>query len=260
MKWLQNNLPGVILASACAALVLIGLLLALLGTRPVSSGADASAGAVEIETAQASRPAELDALGQYRVITDRPLFNETRRPVIEIEEEEEPEPEVAQVEVADAPKVSLTGVVITPEVKLVSLTPAGGGEPVVFREGLPMQGEYNGWAVAEISPRAVVLESRNGQKLELGLVVHDQKIKEPPRPVKPAPARDEADEDDDGDPEQLSRAEEIRQRIAERREQLRQEAAEKDAAQSEPDISPYQAAIRGLMNSSDKEKEKDDDQ
>jgi hypothetical protein len=264
VKWLQDNLPGVILASICAFLLLIAVLLVFVGTRPVSPG-DVAMSEMDLELEPKTQPVELEPIGRYRVVTDRPLFNETRRPVIEVEESGQPEAEEVQVEVREAPKVNLTGVVITPEVRLVSLTPQGGGEPMVFGEGRPMRGDYNGWAVKEVSPRSATLESRDGQEVHLALLVHDQLIKEPP---KPEPVRSEAvteeDELADEDPERLSRAEEIRQRIAERREQLRQEAAENEAAAQQPSEekkpSPYAQAIRNMIsqgNSKDKDKDEE---
>ena len=118
-----------------------------------------------------------------------------------------------------------------------------------------------------MGPRTVVLESRDGQKLELELQVHDVKIKEPPKPVvaaKPAAAEGEQPAGEDGQP--LSRAEQIRQRIAERREELRREQEEQQA-QRESNVKAvegtksvpqnYQNAIRAMMNKS-KDKSSDD--
>ena len=268
MKWLQNNVLGVILASACGFLLLVAILLAWMGTRPASGIVP---GEAELDLAMADRadPEELGPLGRYRVVTDRPLFNQTRRPTIDIEESEQAEGGEQQAEVTEAPQVNLTGVVITPELRLVSLTPSGGGEPLVFGEGSPMRGEYNGWTVSQVLPRSAVLESSRGGKVELELMVHDEKIKEPPKviPASPSPAEGQQDDLEEGqEDERLSRAEEIRQRIAERREQLRQEAAEnragQDADTDERGASAYASAIRNLMGEkdSDKDQEKDDDE
>jgi hypothetical protein len=267
VKWLQNNLPGIILASACGFLVLVAILIAIVGARPAAPG-DVVASDLNLDLEQRAAPVELKPLGQYRVVTDRPLFNESRRPVIEIAENDQPEvEEQLQAGVTDAPEVNLTGVVITPEVKLVSLTPAKGGEPLVFGEGRPMHGDYNGWVVSEVWPRSAVLESRDGRRVELALQVNDELIKEPPKPVLPKAKGDEpVDADADGEnDERLSRAEEIRQRIAERREQLRQEAAENEAAEAnnEPEgegVSPYAQAIRNMMSQGkSKSNQKSDD-
>ena len=56
----------------------------------------------------------------------------------------------------------------------------------------------------------------------------------------------------------MTRAEEIRQRIAERREELRRAAAEERGGESEG--SDYQTAIRSMMGARNTSKENDDDQ
>ena len=268
MRWLQNNVPGLVLASACGVLVLVAVILSWAGTRPPAAS---TIEATDLDLVMESRvePDELEALGAYRVVTDRPLFNPTRRPVIEVDLDEQLSEAEEPVPLTEAPDVSLTGVVITPDVKLVSLTPAGGGEAVVFGEGKPMRGEYNGWVVSEVLPRAAVLESADGQRVQLSLVINQQKLKEPPRPV---PQRadqsrldpDENEEDEgeyeDGDDERMSRAEEIRQRIAERREQLRQQAAENDKSNPEGRQAMYAESVRSLIYGGNDDREKDDDE
>ena len=166
-------------------------------------------------------------MSEFRIINQKPVFNESRRPEVKPVEEEEPEEDIA-IEVKDAPDVRLTGVIITPGLKIASLTPNDAKlEGVMAHEGESLTGEFVGWQVSSVNPRVVVLESRDGQSLELELQVHDMKIKEPPKPVTPErkpitdPAQALAEDDDEGRP--LSRAEQIRQRIAERREELRLE-------------------------------------
>ena len=56
----------------------------------------------------------------------------------------------------------------------------------------------------------------------------------------------------------MTRAEEIRQRIAERREELRR-AAEAEKA-GEKQLSDYQTAVRSMIGVKPKPKENDDDQ
>jgi hypothetical protein len=165
----------------------------------------------------------------------------------------------------------LTGVVITSLLKIASLTPADKNlETVMAHEGEALTGEFVGWQVTAVNPRTVVLESRDGQSLELDLQVHDVKIQEPPTPVIPATtakaaigAGGAAEEDDD---EPLSRAEQIRQRIAERREELRleQEAQQSQTgtqatASGQPEKpSDYQSAIRALMKNKRKDQGSND--
>lgn len=254
MKWLRNNLPGLILLGGCGFLLLVSLGLSALWNRPPASGVAAEFEGFSEASAQ-NGGADLGPFNNYRIVSDQPLFNETRRPEIEaVEPVQQEVAEQPQREVAEAPKLTLTGVVITPEVTLATLTPQGGGESVMFHAGHPMTGEHQGWTVSKIQPRRVTLESLDGAIVRLDLMVHDQKIKEPPKPV-PARPPEEAPEET-GEP--LSRAEEIRQRIAERREQLRQEAAENQAQNAPPPKSDYQAAIQRMLNESANRPDEDD--
>jgi len=177
--------------------------------------------------------------------------------------------------------VKLTGVIITPDMKIATLTPASSSiESVMAHEGESLVGEYVGWRVGTVNPRTVVLTSNDGQQLKLELQVHDTAIKEPPKPVAMAQqavapnTAGQASPDqvpppvgEDGQP--LSRAEQIRQRIAERREELRLEQEARAANTQTPAQKPeqgggankppqtrsaYQDAIRNMMK-----RNKDDD-
>lgn len=273
MKWLQDNPLGMILAAISGLFALLALGMAIVWNLPVSvetigaetevvDGNDANLTAHEIGT-----------LSEYLVINEKPVFNESRQPVID-DVGIDSSVVGTDIEVKDAPDVRLTGVVITSSMKIASLTPADTNlETVMAHEGDSLTGEFVGWQVTAVNPRAVLLESRDGQSLELDLQIHDTKIQEPPA-IEPAAsvsaqaaaASALAGQDTQAtgeDDEPLSRAEQIRQRIAERREELRleQEAQQSQSgAQPEPAGSAskppdYQSAIREMM----KNKSKDQD-
>lgn len=271
MKWLQDNPLGMVLAGISGFFVLIALIMTIVGTLPVSVDlADA-----EVETTPGSdanrAERQVGALEDYQIVNEKPVFNESRAPVID-ESDEEGDGDDPTIEVKDAPDVRLTGVVITPGMKIASLTPADGNiETVMAHEGDSLTGEFVGWQVTAVNPRTVVLESRDGQSLELDLQVHDAKIAEPPKsePVPTTSAalqsaqalagdRSASTGDDD---EPLSRAEQIRQRIAERRAELRQEqeaqqsqnAAQAGTAGAAPKATKYQNAIREMMKNKRKD-------
>lgn len=271
MKWLQDNPLGMVLAGISGFFVLIALIMTIVGTLPVSVDlADA-----EVETTPGSDANRVErqvgTLEDYQVVNEKPVFNESRAPVID-ESDEEGDGDDPTIEVKDAPDVRLTGVVITPGMKIASLTPADGNiETVMAHEGDSLTGEFVGWQVTAVNPRTVVLESRDGQSLELDLQVHDAKIAEPPKsePVPTTSAalqsaqalagdRSASTGDDD---EPLSRAEQIRQRIAERRAELRQEqeaqqsqnAAQAGTAGAAPKATKYQNAIREMMKNKRKD-------
>ena len=268
MKWLQDNPLGMILASISGVFALLALGMAIVGTLPVS----VETGSAEADTTSDNKAnmtaRQIGTLNDYQVVNEKPVFNESRNPVIEEDDDELPE-DGTEIEVKGAPDVRLTGVVITPGMKIASLTPADGDlETVMAHEGDALTGEFVGWQVATVNPRTVVLESRDGQSLELDLQVHDAKIKEPVVPVA-APISEalanaqslagKAPESTGDEP--LSRAEQIRQRIAERRAELRQEqeaqqsqnASQPGTTGSKTKTKDYQSAIREMMKNKSKD-------
>ncbi len=255
MKWFEGNPMGVFLLAICGSLVLLSLLLAIIWSRPVALDTATEAQQLGVEeTMVASRP--LGPLSSFQVINARPVFNDSRAPeVIEVVVEE-PVAEPVTIEVTDPPAVRLTGIIITPGKKIASLTPAKAGEESIrLLEGQSLTGEYLGWQLSAVRPRSVVLQSLKGQQLRLALEVHDLKIKPPPSPAKPAQviaARPGVGAG--GNDQPLERAEQIRQRIAERREELRrqEELKEKEpltrAQKQAKGRQDYESAIRALMN------------
>jgi len=275
MKWLQDNPLGMILASISGVLVLLALGMAIVGSLPVSVETELAEAETTSDNSANMTAHQIGTLNDYQVVNEKPVFNESRTPVIEEGDEESTEEDFV-IEVKGAPDVRLTGIVITPGMKIASLTPADGSlETVMAHEGDSLTGEFVGWQVTAVNPRTVVLESRDGQSLELDLQVHDAKIEAPvvteAAPVSAAllnaqrlagKVPEETGEDD----EPLSRAEQIRQRIAERRAELRQE---QEAQQSQPQTQAgsagsksktkdYQTAIREMMKNKSKDQGSND--
>ena len=210
---------------------------------------------LSLEVPQLEAP---EAIERYAVIVERPVFNESRQPEISAEEEalgEDGEDEQLADEDVEAPEVQLSGVVITPSLRIVTLRPKGKKESLVAFEGQPLEGDYGSWHVSRIGPRDITLSSGRGQEVRLELPIHDARIERPPEPEKPAePETAAADDEGDDDNEPLSRAEEIRRRIAERREELRREREEDTSEQSS-----YQTAIQAMVGMQRKSRQKDDD-
>lgn len=258
MSLLRDNPLGVALAALLGGLVLVALALVVLWNRPVPPLMPEDRDGATAAVAGGADVARLGPPGAYSVIVDRPAFNESRQPEAVVADAESDDTELV-ADSREAPPVRLTGVVITPEEKLVSLTSERDGTTFVGREGQRLEGEYSGWMISLVSPRQTVLTGQDGRDVPLKLEVHDAKIDEPPppEPRRPQPAPVEGDVDgadgeaggQDGD-ERLTRAEEIRQRIAERREELRREqeqqadGAENSAQQRQIE---YRDAIRNLM-------------
>lgn len=256
---------GQALAILAGGLAVVMLLLAVVWSLPPDSGAaepgaDDPALQVHVPHLPESPPLE-----DFAVVTDRPVFNESRQPELGADAAGEGEGDADGESDApvDAPELILAGVVITPSLKMVTLREKKARESLVAFEGQPLQGDYGGWHVSHIAPREITLASGDGRELQLQLQVHDSKIAPPPEPKPTAAVAEQsaqnAEAGAEGEGEQpLTRAEEIRQRIAERREELRR-AAEAEKA-GEQQLSDYQTAVRSMIGVKPKPKENDDDQ
>lgn len=264
IRWLEGNPVGRVLATITGVLVVVALLLGVVWSLPPTGSGGDGEDAGEALMPDVPQLPESEPIERYAVVTERPVFNESRQPELEMDLAEEgddtPEEEV------DAPDVELAGVIITPSLRMVTLRqkePAG--ESLVAFEGQPLQGDYGTWHVSRIAPREITLASGAGEELQLKLEVHDAKIAPPPKP-KPKPDEPAAEQqaaaadlpDGGGDAEPLSRAEEIRQRIQERREELRR-AAEEEAAGGQDQAANYRKAIQSMI-SGRKDQSKNEDE
>jgi hypothetical protein len=291
MKWLQDNPVGMVLAGTGGFFLLLILIMTIVWNLPVSVDFDEAAEAELAASGRAVASADMGELNEYEVINQKPVFNETRLPVIEEDGGSLLDDDIDDtIAVADAPDVRLTGVIITPDMRIASLTPANGAiEPVMAHEGEALTGDFLGWQVGAVNPRHVVLESRDGRTVQLDLEIHDKKITEPPKlavanntPTADTPASNPAAATPipAGDPtarttgqpvappseeEKLSRAEQIRQRIAERREELRrqQEAGQTSGRRSRAtpndSSSAYQEYMQNKIRNQRKDPSSDDD-
>ena len=257
IKWLESNPLGVTLASVCGGLAVIALLLAVVWALPPSvpdSDRDREGTVLALDVPELD---DSEPLETYAVITERPVFNASRQPVIEEDLAGEDE-ELAEEEV-DAPEVELAGVIITPSIRMVTLRSKDQSESLVAFEGQPLEGNYGTWHVSHIEPREITLSSADGEELQLKLQIHDVKIEEPPEMEKDdsgetSESAQQARNSDSDEP--LSRAEEIRQRIAQRREELRRAA--EDREQDEEPAVDYRQAIQSMINGSERKQKQDE--
>jgi hypothetical protein len=257
IKWFEGNPLATVLAFICGGLLLISLILAGIGSLPPSApdaGRDSDEADFVIDVPELKENEPIDT---YAVITERPLFNENRLPVIEDDSSESTE-EVVEEEV-DAPEFELAGVIITPSIRMVTLKTKDQPESLVAFEGQPLQGDYGTWQVSRIEPRQITLASGRGEEVQLQLQIHDVTIAAPPKlPISAGGAATEpgaqAAEGENDQP--LTRAEEIRQRIAQRREELRQAAEEGD--ENKEDIREYRKELRSMLNGVQPKRKKDE--
>lgn len=257
IKWFEGNPLAVVLAAICGGLLLISLVLGAVRSLPPSVPA------IDPETDEADFILDVPELGgsepieAYAVITERPVFNESRLPVNE-DDAADGSGELAEEEI-DAPDFELAGVIITPSIRMVTLKNKEQSESIVAFEGQPLEGNYGSWQVSRIEPRQITLASGRGEEVQLKLQVHDMTIAAPPKPVTKdgdvsPEAGAQASNEQNGQP--LTRAEEIRQRIAQRREELRNAAENSEDAQAEsPD---YRTAIQSMINKPSRKKKPDE--
>lgn len=249
-RWFKDNPVGLGLAASCGVLLAAMLVLAIAAMLPVGGDGDFDGANPEEEALTLPELAESPPVDAFAVIAERPLFSETRQPVPGDGFGGDPLAD-ALADADDNPlDVELSGVVITPTLRMVTLRKKDADRSLVAFEGRPIEGEFSSWQVSRIEAREVVLTSGSGEELQLELKVHDERIEPPQRPApKPGeqePAESQADADA-VEGEQVTRAEEIRQRIAERREELRREAELQQQAGDENAQPDYQQAIQSMI-------------
>lgn len=185
----------------------------------------------------------LEALGEYALIIQRPVFFPDRRlPVLEASQGTEvveiaPIPEPDPIEPI---KAAIAGIIITPESKIAMVNDEVAGKVMIMREGMSLEGEQAAWQLQSIAPRKADFVSADGQQsaLELqvyteGLVAGNSGISAPPSQSNEEDSANETDE-----AEAQSRADLIRQRVAERRAELRARAQERAEQQAQTQQEP----------------------
>jgi len=262
IAWLEHNPVGRVLAMIAGGLLVLAVALGMIWSLPPDAATEESDDGEEPLRVEVPHLPESQPIESYAVVTERPVFNESRLPELESDaEEEDAEGDAAQE--VEAPELVLAGVVITPTVRMVTLRAKDAKQSLVAFEGQPLEGDYGSWHVSRIAPREITLASGSGKELQLQLQVHDAKIAPPPKP-KPesSPEADTepeqvaaAEAGEDGRP--LTRAEEIRQRIAQRREELRRAAEAEKSGENQ--LNDYQTTIRSMIGVKTKPEEKGND-
>lgn len=257
-KWFEGNPLAVVLASVCAGLLLISLVLGVIWSLPPAVP-DEDPDADELELAlDVPELEENEPIEAYAVITERPVFNETRLPILEDDSQDSGDEDLVEEEV-DTPDFELAGVIITPSIRMVTLKAEDQPESLVAFEGQPLEGNYGTWRVRTIEPRQITLASGQGEEVLLKLQIHDTVIAEPPKPVeaKKQEAAEQGETESVAETDEpLTRAEEIRQRIAQRREELRRAAEEE--GKDEIDKAAYRRELQSMLTGVRKKEERDD--
>lgn len=250
LKWLEDNPVGIALSAVCGVLLLALIVMIFLSSRPVNTASGETAAEESDSSVELPLLPENQPIDAFSVITERPLFNESRQPIAE----ETGDADLLALDEdalnMDAPEVELAGVVITPSLRMVTLRRKDTDLSLVAFEGKPIEADFGTWQVSRIDARAATLTSAAGEELRLEMKVHDERIEQPAPPEKPE-RTEEASAEVSGaqavESAPLSRAEEIRQRIEERREELKREAEAAEQGESQAEEVSYENAIQSLI-------------
>lgn len=209
-----------LLATACLWALLLWLAAALgMGTRIEAVAAQAP-GALPAPAAAVRE--RIGPLGQYAEAASHPLFTQDRRPRAFLAvAQSEGEGRGATLDFV------LTGVLISPQVRLAILQPSAGGDSQRVREGAAPEGAAD-WRLLEVRPRAALFEGPGGQvALELrsfGVAGSPEPRAGAPVPsMVPPPPQEGVRDAGDSAPDEARRIEDIRRRIEARRAQMRQQ-------------------------------------
>lgn len=165
-------------------------------------------------------------------ITDAPLFSFDRLPYIApVDGEGELEEDLSIVE-AEPLKAKVTSIIITGENSYAMVLDELSNEHITLKQGMPLPGEQGLWVVDSINPRHVTFAAEGEEPIEIGLEVFSGQLNKNTgnqnnnrRNNKQKQDKNKVDTEINNQQAQKNSAEEIRRKIAERRAQMRANAA-----------------------------------
>lgn len=214
------------LAGACGFMALVGVLAWMGAGRGYGwlpeTEAPPVTGVGRIDTEAVVMPPD----SEFAEVRQRPIFNDDRKPTPIIDEPKTDIPPPVPL------NITLTGIVLTPDVRLAMVRDNAKNEAVSLRVGMPLPGEQQGWTLTEIRARSVVFKNPQDETSEVelevapGLTVPPSPRPTPPAgaaPPPPAPPGGNAPTTVPGQPPP-DRAAELQRRIEERRREMREQA------------------------------------
>jgi general secretion pathway protein N len=161
------KLLSLILAAFCGVLLVLALALQTfgLGRGYTWLAPEADTGAGDGAAVIDRTPFKLPAEEQFAATQARPVFNEDRKPT-----PDEPGDDSSTPQPPSAPlNIALTGVVLTPELRLAMVQDKGKNSSVALKEGMPMPGDQGGWTLTRINQRSVIFREVSGDEIEVEL-------------------------------------------------------------------------------------------
>lgn len=187
-------------------------------------------------------PFKLPPENSFAAIEARPLFNDDRKPT----PAEDSEALAGDAAPATPLNVTLTGVIVTPEVRIALVRDNARNQSVALKVGMPLEGDQAGWILTAVKPRSAVFKSAGNEESEIELEtaaapgnrqVPGRRGKPPAnQPKRPAsrangflPKTALKKESPKSKPDLAKRIEERRRELRENAERLRKQRAEKHA-------------------------------
>lgn len=231
------KMTTLMLAASCGILATIGLLQYggwgkgyswLSSGEPEETATEGGIASIEKE------PIKLPPATDFAETRMRPIFNDDRKPTpIATEEKVADEPPPPEVPL----NVTLTGVILTPEVRLVMLRDNMKNQALALKEGMPMPGDAGGWTLTTIKPRSAIFKGNGDESIEVELMSLANGPKPPTTNMPgnyPPPTPNHGGyptaipmPQPSNNPEMANEnraAEDLQRRIEERRRQIREEA------------------------------------
>lgn len=156
----EQSGPLTWLLAACAGWALLVWLAALLGLGNAVAPTLSIAADTPLPQAKPASPDRIGPLAQYAEAAARPVFTSDRRPRSFLATV--PEGDAAAGMQTQTLDFILTGVLITPQLRMAFLQPTGGGESLRVREGASPEGS-SGWRLIEVQPRRAVFAGNGGE-------------------------------------------------------------------------------------------------
>ena len=221
-------------------MVLIGLLMLIAALQIFGWGkgtSDLEPEAFDVSSLPQLEPQEVtETIGSEDLveqITLAPLFNLDRKPFVGELVSEEP-PEDNKIDKPEPLKAQVTSIMILGEDRYAMVLDQVTNEKVTLELGMPLPGEQGLWIVDQIEPRLVTFVSEGEEPVSLELDVFDGTLNnnagQNNNRNKNKKNRNNRNNKGNGNKqpaEQKNSAEEIRRKIAERRAQMRANAAKK---------------------------------
>jgi len=170
-------------------------------------------------------PFKLPPEASFSQTDARPLFNEDRIPTpdVPVETGTPPPPPVPL-------NVSLTGVILTPQLHLAMIHDNAKNDSAAIKEGMPLPGDRGGWTLTRVKERSAIFKEGAGDEVEVELstAVASPKPGATARAGAPAPTMPQPPGSRPtpatAKPPDGNQAEQLQRRIEERRKQMRDEA------------------------------------